>query len=311
MPSSTPRSTDGATVPAPSAVDGADAEAARVMAIVLTFDARDALEDCLRGIRAQTRALDTLLVVDNASTVPVDDLVEPVPHASLLRLPDNLGPAGGYARGLQAFLDSDATHAWVMDDDCVPAADALARQLSVVATAPVVLSRMLDRDTSAVIDTQGWCGVLLARAVVEAVGVPDAQLFWWSEDTEYLQWRIPRAGFRVERCEDARVEVRKARPDAAKPAWKYYYEARNQVYYRMVTQHVDAEPVPTWLTWRVRAGRAARSVGKLAARAVVRERHQRLRKLTMVGRGTVDGLRGRLGRTVLVDVADRPSNGPQ
>ena len=307
MASSTPRSTGGATVPAPIAADGADPEVERVMAIVLTFDAREALEDCLTGIRAQTRAVDNLLVVDNASTVRVDDLVELVPRASLLRLPDNLGPAGGYARGLQAFLDSDATHAWVMDDDCVPAPDALARQLSVVSTTPVVLSRMLDRDTAAVVDTQGWCGVLLARPVVEAVGVPDAQLFWWSEDTEYLQWRIPRAGFRVERCEDARVEVRKARPDAAKPAWKYYYEARNQVYYRMVTQHVDTKPLPKWLTWRVRAGRAARSVGKLAARSVVRERHQRLRKFGMVGLGTVDGLRGRLGRRVAVDVADRPA----
>jgi GT2 family glycosyltransferase len=276
------------------------------MAIVLTFDGRDALGDCLAGIRAQTRFVDDVLVVDNASTVPIDDLVERTPHASLLRLPENLGPAGGYARGLDAFLASDATHAWVMDDDCVAAPDALARQLAVAADAPVVLSRMLDRDTAEVADTQGWCGVLLARHVIEAVGVPDAQLFWWSEDTEYLQWRIPRAGFRVERCEDALVEVRKARPDAAKPAWKYYYEARNQVYYRMVTQRVSVEPVPKWLTWRVRTGRAARSVGKLAARAVVRERRQRLRKLAMVGRGTVDGLRGRLGRTVAVDVADRP-----
>jgi GT2 family glycosyltransferase len=278
------------------------------MAIVLTFDARESLAECLAGIQAQTRAVDRVLVVDNASATPVDDLVAAVPHGCLVRLPENLGPAGGYARGLETFLASAATHAWLMDDDCIAAPDALERQLAVVGRAPVVLSRMLDRDTAEVVDTQGWCGVLLSRPVVEAVGVPDADLFWWSEDTEYLQWRIPRAGFRVERCEDARVEVRKARPDAAKPAWKYYYEARNQVYYRMVTQNVEVEPRPKWLTWRVRAGRAARSVGKLAARAVVRERRQRLRKLTMVGRGTVDGLRGRLGRTVEVDVADRPGS---
>jgi GT2 family glycosyltransferase len=276
------------------------------MAIVLTFEARDSLAECLAGIRAQTRAVDRVLVVDNASTTRVDDVVEAVRGTCLVRLPENLGPAGGYAHALETFLASDATHAWLMDDDCIAAPDALEQQLAVVDRAPVVLSRMIDRDTADVVDTQGWCGVLLARPVVEAVGVPDADLFWWSEDTEYLQWRIPRAGFRVERCEAARVEVRKARPDAAKPAWKYYYEARNQVYFRMVTQRVAVETRPKWLTWRVRAGRAARSVGKLAVRAVVRERRQRLRKLGMVARGTVDGLRGRLGRTVAVDVADRP-----
>ncbi len=276
------------------------------MAIVLTFDARPALEDCLRGIRAQTSPVDAILVVDNASAESVADVVAATPGAMLLRLPDNRGPAGGYAEGLGAFLQSDATHAWVMDDDCVPAPDALAAQLAITWRAPVVLARMIDHDTGEITDTQGWCGVLVAREVVDAVGVPDPALFWWNEDTEYLQWRIPRAGFRVERCTDAEIAVRRTRPDAAKPAWKYYYEARNQVYYRLVTQRLHSKPVPSHLTRRVRAGRAARSVGKLAVRAVLREHTQRARKLTMVGRGTFDGVRGRLGRTVPVDESDRP-----
>lgn len=281
----------------------------RVMAIVLTFDARPALEDCLAGIRAQTRPVDNILVVDNASAESVADVVAATPGATLLRLPDNRGPAGGYAEGLGAFLHSGATRAWVMDDDCVPAPDALAAQLAITWRAPVVLARMIDHDTQEITDTQGWCGVLLAREVVDAVGVPDPALFWWTEDTEYLQWRIPRAGFRVERCTDAEIAVRRTRSDAAKPAWKYYYESRNQVYYRLVTQRPHSKLVPRHLTRRVRVGRAARSVGKLAARAVLREHTQRTRKLAMVGRGTFDGMRGRLGRTVRVDESDRPLGG--
>jgi GT2 family glycosyltransferase len=278
----------------------------RVMAVVLTFDARPALEDCLAAIRSQTRPVDLILVVDNASAEPVDDLVLSTPDASLLRLAENRGPAGGYAEGLNAFLESDATRAWVIDDDCVPTPDALAAQLAITARAPVVLARMVDRDSGEIADTQGWCGVLLAREVVETVGVPDPALFWWNEDTEYLQWRIPRAGFRVERCAAAEVSVRRTRPDAAKPAWKYYYEARNQVYYRLVTQRPSARPALGPLSRRVRYGRAARTVGKLAVRSVLRERAQRGRKLAMVCRGTFDGMRGRLGRTVPVDDADRP-----
>ena len=86
-----------------------------------------------------------------------------------------------------------------------------------------------------------------------------------------------------------------------------YYEARNQVYFRLITQRPTAGPVPPWLTRRVRYGRAGRSVGKLAGRALFRERTRRVRKLAMVCRGTVDGVRGRLGITVPVDVSDRPA----
>jgi rhamnopyranosyl-N-acetylglucosaminyl-diphospho-decaprenol beta-1,3/1,4-galactofuranosyltransferase len=279
----------------------------RVMAVVLTCDARSALEECLGAIRAQTRAVDEILVVDNASTDSIDDVVTATPNATLLRLPENRGPAGGYAEGLTAFLASGAALAWVIDDDCVPARDALAAQLAVAPRAPVVLARMIDHDSHEIANTQGWCGVLLARDVVETVGVPNAALFWWTEDTEYLQWRIPRAGFRVERCADAAVRVRRSRLDGAKPAWKYYYEARNQVYYRLVTQRPATRPVPRWLTRRVRYGRAARSVGKLAVRALLREHTTRGRKFVMVCRGTVDGVRGRLGPTVPVDGSDRPA----
>jgi rhamnopyranosyl-N-acetylglucosaminyl-diphospho-decaprenol beta-1,3/1,4-galactofuranosyltransferase len=278
----------------------------RVMAVVLTFNARAALEDCLAAIRSQTHPVDTILVVDNASADPVDEVVAAAPGATLLRLSDNVGPAGGYAEGLRSFLASDATRAWVMDDDCVPAPGALAAQLAISWRAPVVLARMVDRDSGDGANTQGWCGVLLAREVVETVGLPDAALFWWNEDTEYLQWRIPRAGFRVERCAGAEVSVRRTRSDAAKPAWKYYYEARNQVYYRLVTQRPTSRPVPRQLSRSVRYGRATRSVGKLAARSVLRERAERARKLAMVCRGTFDGVRGRLGRTVPVDASDRP-----
>jgi GT2 family glycosyltransferase len=279
----------------------------RVLAIVLTFDARDALARCLTAIAGQSRPPDEVLVVDNASAVPVDDLVAAVPGARVCRLPENVGPAGGYAFGLDEFLGSDHGWAWVMDDDCVPAPDALFTQLVAARGGEVVLATTVDAATDAVRNAPGWWGVLLPRTVVETVGVPNAALFWWNEDTEYLQWRIPRAGFTVGRSEHARVKVSRTRATAEKPLWKYYYEARNQVYYRLYTQRPrPGEPVLRFRTRRVRWGRATRSVSKLATRAVVREREGRVRKLGAVARGTVDGIAGRLGRTVEPDVADRP-----
>jgi hypothetical protein len=100
--------------------------------------------------------------------------------------------------------------------------------------------------------------------------------------------------------------ISRSRPDASKPSWKYYYEARNQVYYRFHVQRSTQHPPPRPLTMRIRTWRAVRSVTKLAVRSAVREREQRARKLWMVVRGTADGLVGRLGRTVPVDDSHRP-----
>ena len=128
---------------------------------------------------------------------------------------------------------------------------------------------MVDDTSGAVVNTQGWCGVLIPREIVADVGIPNEALFWWTEDTEYLHWRIPRAGYRVERSESARVARRCGieRP-TSKPPWKYYYECRNQVHYRLHTQRPSSdEAVPRHLTRRVRGWRAARAAGKLSVRA--------------------------------------------
>ncbi|MFA5882579.1 MAG: glycosyltransferase [Acidimicrobiia bacterium] len=283
---------------------------ASVMAVVLTYDAPDAARRCLASIREQHAGVDAVLVVDNASEPPF--VTDPAAGSGVrvLRLLENTGPAGGYAAGLRTFLASDASWVWLVDDDSTPRPGALAAQLRAAATRTeptAFLSTMVDRDTGAEANTHGWCGVLIPRVIVEAVGTPMEALFWWAEDTEYLQWRIPRAGFALERCDDAVVDVSLRRAERAKPAWKFYYETRNQVYFRLRVQRQPADgPRRRHLTVRVRSWRAARTVAKLGGRAVLREPDGRARKLAMVVRGAADGLRGRLGRTVAVDLADRP-----
>ena len=95
--------------------------------------------------------------------------------------------------------------------------------------------------------------------------MPNPDLFWWTEDTEYLQWRIPSAGFEVVWTERPVLSVSRGRPDAAKPAWKYYYEARNQVYYRLYVQHTSTSPVPYHLLRRVPCATGG-AVGRQARR---------------------------------------------
>jgi GT2 family glycosyltransferase len=279
------------------------------MAVVVTYNAPEAVAQCVAAVAAQTRSVAEILVVDNASETPVGGSSDRQPPVHVLRLPENTGPAGGYAAGLRAFLDTDFSWVWLLDDDCTPRPDTLAAQLRRATEAPVpttVLATMVDRDTGSVVNTHGWCGVLVPREIVAAVGVPIEGLFWWAEDTEYIQWRIPRAGFALER-DDAVVEVSLRRAERSKPAWKFYYEARNQVFYRLRVQRQPETGLrQRHLKMRVRTWRAARTVTKLAGRAVLREPEGRVRKLGMVLRGAADGLRGRLGRTVRPGAADRP-----
>ena len=126
-----------------------------------------------------------------------------------------------------------------------------------------------------------WCGFLIAREIVETVGLPMEELFWWAEDTEYCHWRIPQAGFRRRVVDAAVVHHDAIRQGGDVPTWKYYYEARNMLYYHLHVMH--------------RVGRYPRNVSRLLGRALFRQRRHKLRCLAAVGRGLFDGAFGRLG----------------
>lgn len=273
------------------------ADGVSVWAIVVAYEAPDTVAACLAGLAAQTTPVDRVVVVDNgreASAVGG-------PTVEVVRPGANLGPAGGFALGLDRFLASDADFAWLMDDDIVPSADTLGHLLAVLRDRPpgIAFPLVARAGSAPVRSLPAWAGVLLPRAVVSAVGVPDASLFFWVEDTEYLQWRIPRAGFAHYDAHAAVVHDHRIRREAHLPPWGYYYRARNTVHYRL----------------RVQRGRRVHRVVVVLARLAVRAAREpeRRAKLVMVGRGVSDGLRGRLGPTVLppsqpaVEAARRPS----
>jgi rhamnopyranosyl-N-acetylglucosaminyl-diphospho-decaprenol beta-1,3/1,4-galactofuranosyltransferase len=268
-----------------------------VLAIVLTHNAPRALTRCLDAIVGQTRPPDALVVVDNASSPAAA-----VPDASavrerlVIRMEENLGPAGGHARGLAELLARTESYAWVMDDDCVPAPECLERLLAAAAAADtpgLVFPNWIDGATGEVANYPAWCGFLIPREIVAAVGLPREDFFWWAEDTEYLRWRIPEAGYAVMREPRAEVLHARVRITDSKPAWKVYYEVRNSVYYRLFVQRRKPK----------RFLRLARTLLRTLGR-VLREDDRR-RKLRLYGRGIVDGLTKRLGRTVPARIEER------
>jgi GT2 family glycosyltransferase len=255
------------------------------MAVVLTYNAPEALHRCLAAVAAQTLAPRAVLVVDNASTPPVDpaDFPPGCPPVTLVHSDHNGGPAGGYAIALEEFLTTQHRHAWVLDDDMRPDPDCLERLWVVAAKDPersfvFPVSFQPDGTFGA---WPSWCGFLVAREIIDLVGLPMADLFWWAEDTEYLQWRIPQAGFPMRVVGDAKVHHEAIRQGHGVPVWKYYYEARNMLYLHL---HV-----------KKRVGYYPRNIAKLFGRAILREPEGRVVRLRAMGHGLYDGARGRLG----------------
>jgi rhamnopyranosyl-N-acetylglucosaminyl-diphospho-decaprenol beta-1,3/1,4-galactofuranosyltransferase len=262
----------------------------RVLALVLTFDAPEHLLACLRGILDQSVEPDAVLVIDNASRIPAKDVAVQAglstEHIEFFRLPENVGPAGGYAAGLRRFAASDYDAAWVIDDDCVPDRDCLScllENLSASEGLALIFPTVLDPQ-GVVSNYPAWHGVLIPRIIVESVGVPKEDLFWWAEDSEYLQWRIPKAGYAVLRVPEARLTHYVWRP-RKRAAWKYYYETRNFIYYLV---HVQGRREPTALFM---------PLFRTFIRVLTIE-DRRLLKLQFFARGFRDGLAGRLGRQV-------------
>lgn len=249
----------------------------RVTAVLVAFNRRELLGEALDALAAQSRQVDRLIVVDNASTDGSTELAEERlgswgDRARLLKLEKNTGGAGGFAAGIAAAVaEEDADWVWVMDDDTVPGPDALAGALSTHeryrATGPddlaVMGSRVVwtdgddhpmntpkakirasraERERAAAagameIRSISFVSAFLRAARVRELGLPKADYFIWNDDFEYTA-RLLR-GARGLYAPDSVVMHKTAKRGSsdADPGPRFYYEVRNKLW---VFRHSDA-----------------------------------------------------------------------
>jgi GT2 family glycosyltransferase len=110
--------------------------AERVAVVVVTYNRKALLVECLEALLSQTLAPERILVIDNAAT---DGTPELLAQAGLLnepsiwyqRLDENLGGAGGFEIGMRlAYSHLDCDWFWLMDDDTIPTPTALEELLA-------------------------------------------------------------------------------------------------------------------------------------------------------------------------------------
>ena len=134
------------------------------------------------------------------------------------------------------------------------------------------------------------------REIVDTVGLPLEGLFWWAEDAEYCEWRIPQAGFPRRIIDEAVVQHDAIRQEGVIPRWKYYYESRNSLYYHLHVMH--------------RVGRYPKKITGLVMRALLRQKGDRIGCLRAIYRGLYDGAFGRLRNDLSGELLARKRSRP-
>lgn len=179
----------------------------KVIAVVVTYNRRQLLENCLQALRSQVRKPDAILVVDNGSTDNTRQWLSAQKDVILITQ-KNSGSGGGFHTGIKWAHANQYSWVWCMDDDGYPQANALQELL---AHAPMQTSLL----NCAVIDIHDkksfvwktgkytsieqvsepliksaahpFNGTLIHRSIIDKVGLPKSSLFLWGDESEYLK----------------------------------------------------------------------------------------------------------------------------
>lgn len=239
-----------------------------ILAVVVTYNRKNLLSNCLGALSSQTLKPDKILIIDNASTDGTEDFLKLTGwfdrkdiHYTLLE--QNTGGAGGFAFGLQSALALNADWVWMMDDDASPQFDALEELMRVATDSrniygslaisgketawettlldpPLgVVSQADEIPEYAEVRMLPLLGFLIHRELANKIGTPDAGFFIAGDDAEYCV-RASRAGAKIIVASRSRIHHPKSVvfhinllgnkiSYLSLPPWKRYYDTRNRL----------------------------------------------------------------------------------
>lgn len=185
----------------------------RVACIIVTYNRLSLLKETVDAVRNQSLPVENIIVVDNNSSDGTAEYLRSLEDSrlSVVHLDKNLGGAGGFYEGIKnAYLKSQASYFWLMDDDTIPEKDCLEElikggkringQFGFLASHPIWIDGSpnlmnipkpmpkwsIDVDKDLIrIRCATFVSVLINRESVEEVGLPYKQFFIWSDDIEY------------------------------------------------------------------------------------------------------------------------------
>ena len=234
-----------------------------VAAVVVTYNRKALLRQCVASLLGQTWADMDIWVIDNASTDGTGAMLASLIGDGRVRYQNtggNLGGAGGFEYGLRVAAQQGYDYVWIMDDDAIPeptALEALMRAAGELGDFGYLSGKVLWTDGSICrMNVQRdlklrnisdftpkripsgaatFVSLLVPVRVIREVGLPIGDFFIWADDLEYtrrISLRHPcyviTDSVTVHRCETNNGgNIATDRPERI-PRYRFAY--RNEVY---------------------------------------------------------------------------------
>ena len=102
----------------------------KVVAVILTHNRKKLLLEGLKGIFNQTYLLEKIIILDSNSTdgtyeiLKEEGIIDRL-NVEYVKLKQNKGPSGGFAKGINLAMKENPDWVWVLDDDISPKEDCL------------------------------------------------------------------------------------------------------------------------------------------------------------------------------------------
>lgn len=192
-----------------------------IVAVVVTYNRKILLKECLESLLQQTIKLNKIIVIDNNSS---DNTFEYLKEENILdnklicykKLDKNIGGSGGFYEGIKFSQQFNPEWLWIMDDDTIPKNDCLEKlidakkiiteKISYLASSIYGINNEFmnvpnintDKSESGYpnwykyltsgivrIKEATFVSLLINNKAVKKIGFPVRDYFIWGDDTEY------------------------------------------------------------------------------------------------------------------------------
>lgn len=240
-----------------------------VNCVVVTYNRLDLLKENINALKKQTYPLHKIFIIDNCSTDKTPDYLLQFTDDSQIeniRMPQNVGGAGGFNEGMKRAVLDGCDYVWIMDDDTIPNPDALEKlvqALELSSDIGFLCSKVVwtdnsihkmnkpglkknpkgqfilvekDRIKGYVCKNCTFVSVLFSAESIFQIGLPIKEFFIWHDDIEYTERNISHGfkGFYIPAsCVVHKTNVNyspKIHEVPPEAMWKFYYQARNTTY---------------------------------------------------------------------------------
>lgn len=231
--------------------------------VIVTYNRLEKLKKTLDTYENQTRTVDKIIVVDNASKQDTKDYLEwwqsqqTKSQKIVLTLDSNLGGSGGFYYGIKKAQELGFDYLFIADDDAYPEKETFEKIENAINKYKVeaLCTRVTDRKGISLIhrrktfkkhlrhkekdynlpnydkeyfecDLFSFVGAILSKKVIDKCGLPNKEYFIWSDDTEYA-YRV-KENFKI-LCVPSINVFHDCDESNSTMSWKTYYGVRNSL----------------------------------------------------------------------------------